>query len=357
MKQMLSSLDDLDKPTGVRRRILVVSETISNYAISWANMFTPLATVFFLGPSEASKELKADVQVVTEASEDLDAILYFGAMEIPISHAKAKIVYMWPFNKEPQMLSSLERPDVNSGTKVSESIEYVRSKPKPYEVWVVPQSSYCLSLIDRMYDGARIRTVPQLWTPRFTTVYGSATKDSSKGIDIALLSDMCSDTNTLLYSLLACEMLYKKNPEYVNSFLILRDKPLEQATIDLVKVLGLESKVKTVLAKEEAIVPFFHKRPTLTFFLYHQNDHTERPELLWDLMWSGLPVVHNIKTGLDVGLKYADNSIGDMVKLLQVNKKHLDEDYCLKNRGNLEKLSNGQGKVLDFLLSLENSNV
>jgi hypothetical protein len=349
MKQMLSSLDDLDTPVK-RKSILIVSMTHSNYVLSWANMFSSLADVSLQGPYQDDTLVKPAVTLVSDASDaSFDALIYHGPLQLPEKYDKSKMVYLWPFNEEPDILTNLDsdRPHVSS------LIENIRKQGKPREVWVVPQSAYCVSLIDRMYEDVRIRTVPQLWTPRYDFKYETESKDSSKGIDIAILSDMCSDSNTLMYSLLACEALVKKIPEYVNSIIILRDKQLSQGTIDLIKTFGLESITKTVLAKEEAIVPFFHKRPTMTYFLYHQNDHTERPDLLWDLMWCGIPLIHNVKTGLDVGLKYSENNVLDMIKLLQVNKKHLDDSFCMKSRANLEKLSNGQGKALDFLLSLD----
>jgi hypothetical protein len=355
MKQMLSSLDDLDKAPDSKKRIVFICETISNYAISWANMFSSLADVSMTLLDDSKDEhclLKEDVKVnTTAAALTAEAVFYFGPLHKYVQQRHdQKLIYMWPVDFEPSMGLQLES---SASSDIAHTIELVRHSQKPHEIWLAPQSVYCAPLIDRMFQGPTIRTVPQLWTSRFEMAYGSESKDSSKGIDIAVLSDMCSDSNSLLYSLMMCETLVKEKPEYVNNILILRDKPIEQGTLDLIKMLGLESKVKTVLAKEEAVVPYFHKRSTLTFFLYHQNDHTEKPELLWDLMWTGVPVVHNVKTAMDVGLKYTDNAIHDAVKLLQVNKIHLDAAYLQKNRHNLTKLRNGQGRALDFLLSLD----
>lgn len=368
---MLSSLDDLDKTPVSKKSVILICETISNYAISWANMFSSLANVTFTildDSTDVHALLKPEIVVNSKDTVNdsaAAATFYFGPLDKFVDYhtkirfeskvdskadSKSKVVYMWPVDIEPSIVLQLER---SGSCQVAKTFEAVRQDEKPYEIWLAPQSSYSSPLVDRLFQGPIIRTVPQLWTSRFEMAYGSESKDSSKGIDIAVLSDMCSDSNSLLYSLMMCETLVKEKPEYVNNILILRDKPIEQGTLDLIKMLGLESKVKTVLAKEEAVVPYFHKRSTLTFFLYHQNDHTEKPELLWDLMWTGVPVVHNVKTAMDVGLKYTDNAIHDAVKLLQVNKIHLDAAYLQKNRHNLTKLRNGQGRALDFLLSLD----
>lgn len=352
MKQMLSSLDDLDKTPVGKKKIQFLCESLSNYAISWANMFSSLAEVTIKIQDDSSDSyslLKPEVKMNSEL--DADAIFYVGSLEGFVKlDISSRLIFMWPVDIEPKMVLQLEEAKSKGP---AELIDQVRKCPKPYEIWLAPQSVYCAPLIDRIFNGPTIRTVPQLWTPRFELTYGSNSKDVSKGIDVAILSDMCSDSNSLLYSLLTCESLIKEKPDYVNNILILRDKPIEQSTLDLIKVMGLDHKVKTVLAKEEAIVPYFHKRPAMTFFLYHQNDHTEKPELLWDLMWTGVPVVHNVKTALDVGLKYNDNSIHDAIKLLQINKIHLDDTHLQKNRTSLTKLRNGQGRALDFLLTLD----
>jgi len=229
---------------------------------------------------------------------------------------KAKIVYVWNPNEE-------------------NNLSTVHHK-KVFENWIYPQSNHFAPIINILTEGSPVRVMPQIWGPESMPeiVYNCQEKDNSEGTDIVIVSDHVSSTS-LVFPLLACELVEAHNPKYIKNVIVISSTPFESKDYES---LLIQPKIKYVVCKADDIVPYFSKRKQYSVFLYHQMNTTANPALLWKLVYTGFPLVHNLKTSLQVGIKYVDNEVHKAAKFVTVAKESFVQAYVDRNRQSLLSL-------------------
>lgn len=229
---------------------------------------------------------------------------------------KANLVFVWNPNEEND-LSTVQHKKV-------------------FENWVYPQSNQFAPIINILTEGAPIRVMPQIWGPESMPEvdYNCQDKVNADGTDIVIVSDHVSSTS-LVFPLLACELVEAHNPKYIKNVIVISSSQFESKEYDS---LLIQPKIKYVVCKSDDIVPYFSKRKQYSVFLYHQMNTTANPALLWKLLYVGFPLVHNLKTSLQVGIKYVDNEVHKAAKFVTVAKESFVQAYVDRNRISLQTL-------------------
>ena len=228
-------------------------------------------------------------------------------------------------------------------------------------LWIPPQLQVFAAVFANVYR-ARVRVMPQLWTsvvlpPALQTTVNPTSKLVDGGVDVAVLgAGLFSHTSSAVVPLLAADIA----AESIRQILVLVAAGTPEAETDAIKTFAarlprLKDKVKVVAVRgAEDIVPYFAKAAHYTTFVHHQIDRTEFPDLVWHLGHCGFPIVHNIKTQMQFGVRYVEHDIAQLAKLLVVDKASFNDAYVARNRTALKALAPEQhaSRLLEELRTL-----
>jgi hypothetical protein len=238
----------------------------------------------------------------------------------------------------------------NADTKLNKQYDTEKfiynSESKYSELWIPPQISTFAPVIAKCYGKVLCRIMPQIWSPSAipmdqTLTYNAVTKSSEGGVDIVIVGGShFSQTWNPLTSLVICDCAEELKAGTIRNIFIINPKcddiKINNWKANAEKFPNLESKIFWITAEEDEIVPFFHSRDQVTYFLHHQVDRTEFPDLLWHLGYCGFPVFHNLKTTMQFGVRYIESDIVQASKLLTVDKSSFSEAYTERNRSALK---------------------
>jgi hypothetical protein len=205
-------------------------------------------------------------------------------------------------------------------------------------------------MIDVLTMSSKIRIVPQIWSAKYLRhalnlkeedlfSYDAPSRESEGGQDVVIVSDLVSSSSSILYPVLACELAEVADSKAIRNIIILVSSNSALPSASLFNNFIVGPKIKYVQCKNSDVVPYFMARKQYTVFLYHQMDRTETPDLLWSLGYAGFPLLHNLKTGMNVGVRFVDNEIHKVAKFLTVAKESYNEDYVKKNKDALSIVS------------------
>lgn len=271
---------------------------------------------------------------------ETELVLYVGSYTSVANEIteNKKVIFIWPAEEELRLMRQAE----------------IKHKSL-YEVWIYPQALTSASMIDVLTMNTRIRIVPQLWsaTHILTTVkkteeefmYDATNRDSENGVDVVILSDLISSSSSILYPVLACELAEVADSKTIRNVIVTVSSASSLPSSTLFKNLVIGPKLKFVQCKVEDVVPYFMARKQYSVFLYHQMDRTESPELLWSLAYGGFPLIHNLKTSMQIGLRFVDNEVHKVAKFLSVKKESYTVDYANRNREALKSVNPEQQNV------------
>jgi len=233
------------------------------------------------------------------------------------------------------------------------------------ELWIPPQISTFAPVIGRCYGNALCRIMPQIWTPSAIPSdqclrYDTAAKSAEGGIDVVIVGGShFSQTWNPLTSLVICDFAEESKPGTIRNVFIINppidDKRVSKWKSNSAQFRNLDSKIFWIEAEEHEIVPFFNAREHATYFLHHQVDRTEFPDLLWHLGYCGFPIFHNLKTTMQFGVRYIESDVVQASKLLAVDKSSFGEAYTERNRTALRIMMppSAVDKIRDVVLKTE----
>lgn len=239
-----------------------------------------------------------------------------------------KCVLVWPHGLLQDAEESIRKGE--SGSR-AEGLADLR------EIWVYPQEKLHSQTIFRLSGCPRLRMVPHIWQPSYTHDYFAPSRDDSEGPHLVLLTDTVSATASVLSSLIICGMARSFAKKGIRAVTIIAENPLlasgAVATAKCMPTLSGKVQIANMLD-----IGHFQQLPHYTVFLYWQTHATEFPETLWDLAYIGFPLIHNLKTELQFGVRVADGDVMNAAQCLMASKSSFNEAYIARNRTALDSL-------------------
>jgi hypothetical protein len=192
------------------------------------------------------------------------------------------------------------------------------------EIWVSPHygqhAEYAVALNHVKLDTPRAKIAPYVWDPIILTDDGRrritwTPPKPNEPHKVILMEPNISFQKTSLVPLMAMERWYRKNKGWNGEVVIFNGERMGMTpffkesilpTLDLVK----DGKVKLMGRKD--IISILKEYPSATFILHQWNN--EYNYMLFELFWTGVPVIHNAMSWGDFGYCYAGadlKKIGD----------------------------------------------
>lgn len=277
-----------------------------------------------------------DMDCETSLSEDADVIFAFDAgtaQTLSAAH-QSKCVLVWPqslLTKAEDLISKGDSGLVAGGLS------------KLREIWVYPQIKLANQAIFRLSGCPKLRMVPHIWQPSFDSLYDAPARDDSQGIQVVILTDSVSDTASILQALLICDIANEQSPGKLKGITVVAESALKRAgalaTAQALPRLSVQS-------CEVLDVWHYQQDAQYTVFLYWQTHSTENPEPLWDVAFGGFPLIHNLKTGLQAGVRVQEGDLMKAARFLVSPKSCFGYSYVESNRQALETLRTSAAQTI-----------
>ena len=194
------------------------------------------------------------------------AVLHFErALKAPAERS----VLLWDIEEDRRLVGALAMGN-------SELLQF--TTPRLREVWVAEPDQAALAA--RMCCGSRVRVAPALWSPlelmfsarkegSADVQYARTPRDATRGVEVVVLTDLCSPLADLLHPMLACDAADDAD---VSSIVVLTQSPLPERTKAAATALlrpQLQGKLKWANCAPKEVVPYFLKRAQFTAFVAH----------------------------------------------------------------------------------------
>jgi len=220
-------------------------------------------------------------------------------------------------------------------------------KTQPIDMlWIIGGFDYMNRYVELM-RGAPAISVPHLWSPLILEkqaldkfkyhpkdLHFNPELHTNRKLNILILEPNIGFTKTGLLPLLACEALFLKNPDLIDT-VYLFNVPKGGAAATIIDNLAVNSKVRRFKGLHMAeIISHFNKQESMPLVLCHQILHPWN-YVYYEMMYYGIPLVHNSDKMKGYGYHYSgcdiDGAVSAIVqaqtyhsKLCSVQKKKSD---------------------------------
>ncbi len=207
------------------------------------------------------------------------------------------------------------------------NISPVDDLPELDEIWILPHYQKNISYMKTYYKTEKVKIVPYLWQSLFIDHQLKHSKNlfnkkaphliNNKGV-IVMEPNLNSSKNCIL-PLYIVESFDKKFPNKINSCNLLSAEALAKNEYFIKLILQLN------IYKNRPDFLKVHKRKTLinsissygSIVISHQQDNGLN-NLYFEVLYLGLPLLHNSRIISDYGYFYSENNIDEAVKQLEL---------------------------------------
>jgi hypothetical protein len=220
-------------------------------------------------------------------------------------------------------------------------------RTQPIDIlWIIGSFNYMSKYLELM-RGAPSMAVPHLWSPkvledhattkfkfsldnlRFNPVHHTNGK-----LNILILEPNSSFTKNALLPLVACEELFIKHPDLIDTIYVFNYPDKSTGSLAVLDNLSVKSKVRIFKGLHMAdILNHFNQQSSMPVVFCHQIMH-QWNYLYYEMMYYGIPFVHNSDMMKGYGYHYNGCDIDAAVYNLVQVQKHHNKLYELQKKKN-----------------------
>jgi len=217
-------------------------------------------------------------------------------------------------------------------------------------LWIIGSFNYMSKYLELM-RGAPSMPVPHLWSPKVlehhaTTKFKFALENlrynperhTNGKLNILILEPNIGFTKNALLPLVACEELYIKHPDLIDTIYVFNYPEKSTGAAAVLDNLTVKPKVRIFKGLHIAdILNHFNLQPSMPVVFCHQIMH-QWNYLYYEMMYYGIPFVHNSDMMKGYGYHYAGCDINDAVYNLTKVSQHHNKLYELQKKRNTDYL-------------------
>jgi hypothetical protein len=210
------------------------------------------------------------------------------------------------------------------------------------DIWVSPHygqhSEYAAALNHVSPDKGRVHVAPYIWDSNVLTDDGRRRlqwrpPQQDEVPKIIIMEPNISFQKTSLIPIMAAERWFRKHPDWKGEIWVYNGErimmtPFFKETV--LPTLDLEKAGKLKMLGRKDIVSITTEHPHATFLLHQWNN--EYNYMLFELLWSGFPVLHNAQAWNPFGYCYKGSDLDEMGQLydmiLQYHHERLEAYKC-----------------------------